>query len=383
MKHFAFTCVLLGFLISAQAQIPQLINYQAVARSAGGQPVANNALVTLRFIIHSDSATGPVVFTETQTTPANQFGLVSVQIGTVLNLAAVNWAGGAYYLQVKMDPNGGTNFTDMGASQLISVPYALYAGNSATGPTGATGLPGAPGPAGATGATGAGGGVTGPTGPTGLTGVTGAYGGPTGPQGVTGPIGAQGTTGPAGPQGVAGPTGRAGIAGVTGPTGATGLAHYIGDLYGGGIIVSTWKDGSGEHGLIASLTDLTPAAWDSLLFTQIGAESPYNGNDNTSAIVGWPGTGNCAALICANYNGGGYSDWYLPARWELEQCYNALMIVGRVLGAANNFKPGFYWSSTEWAYNNGGYAWFEDFARGYNSLSTNDGVYNVRAVRRY
>ena len=82
----------------------------------------------------------------------------------------------------------------MGVSQLLSVPYALYAetaGNAGpTGPTGPQGLIGATGPQGPTGAAGTNGidGSTGPTGPQGTPGLAGADGatGPTGPQGPTG-----------------------------------------------------------------------------------------------------------------------------------------------------------------------------------------------------
>ncbi len=229
---------LLVLLLGLNAQAPQKLNYQAVVRNSGGQPVTSGT-VSVRFTIHDGTATGTPVFTETQQTTPNQFGLVNLIIGATGNLSVINWGGGAKYLQVEIDPAGGSNFTDMGTSQLLSVPYALYAGNSAAGPqgpagptgaTGAAGAPGATGPqgiAGAPGATGAG--VTGPTGPTGPTGSGGGATGPTGPQGIQGPAGATGQQGPAGTtgatgqQGNPGATGATGQAGITGPTGATGI----------------------------------------------------------------------------------------------------------------------------------------------------------------
>ena len=130
----------------------------------------------------------------------------------------------------------------MGASQMMSVPYALYSQFSSNGPTGATGptstIPGPTGSTGATGPTGATGaastavgpsGATGPTGVDGATGPTGAassVAGPVGPTGATGAtgVGTTGATGATGPTGVDGATGTVGATGATGATGvgATG-----------------------------------------------------------------------------------------------------------------------------------------------------------------
>lgn len=115
----------LFYQLSAQA--PQQFNYQAIVRNTSGTPVANNTAVTLRFTIHDSNASGTSVFTETQNTTANQFGLVNVQIGSVNNLTPVNWGSGAKFLQVEVDVNNSGTFTDMGTTQILSVPYALHA----------------------------------------------------------------------------------------------------------------------------------------------------------------------------------------------------------------------------------------------------------------
>src|SRR5262245_34802152 len=112
---------------SAWAQPPQMLNYQAIVRNAQGQPVTTGT-VNMRFSIRETSETGAVVFQETQLLTPNQFGLVTAKIGNGGgNLSSVNWASGAKFLEVEMDATGGTTFTSMGASQLLSVPYALYA----------------------------------------------------------------------------------------------------------------------------------------------------------------------------------------------------------------------------------------------------------------
>src|ERR1043165_8036571 len=232
----AFTFMLL--VVFSFAQAPQMLNYQTVVRNNAGQPVGNNTPVKLRFTIHDGTSTGTSVFSEVITATTNQFGLLSVQIGSVGNLSTVSWGNGAKYLQVEADLNNTGTYNDMGASQLISVPYALYAQNSNPGPTGATGDAGLPGPTGVTGANGLNGttgatgaqGNPGPTGPAGNDGQNGLKGvsAPTGLQGVPGQNGPNGTTGPTGPQGAAGQnglngaTGSTGVQGVRGNTGATG-----------------------------------------------------------------------------------------------------------------------------------------------------------------
>jgi hypothetical protein len=189
MKYLNKYLSLLGVLLTLNlsAQVPQQINYQAVARNAAGAVLVNQS-VGLRFTIHDNTATGTPFYQETFSgITTNQFGLFSVPLGAGAQVgagtfAAINWGTNAKYLQVEIDPAGGTSYINMGTSQLNAVPYALYAANSvpgATGPTGAgvTGPTGANGVTGTTGATGAtGAGVTGPTGASGATGATGATG---------------------------------------------------------------------------------------------------------------------------------------------------------------------------------------------------------------
>jgi hypothetical protein len=177
--------------VSAQAP-PQGINYQAVARGTTGAELTNTPLI-VRIGIYSDNPPTTLAYEETQNVTTNAFGLFNLVIGqgTQTSPGAFNsilWANSAYYLKVEID--GGSGFTNMGTTQLMSVPYALFAGASAGGPTGPTGPQG---PAGATG-------IAGPTGATGTQGIAGP----------SGPNGAPGSTGPAGPTGVAGPTGAAG-----------------------------------------------------------------------------------------------------------------------------------------------------------------------------
>lgn len=213
--------VILAFLspLASYSQAPAQIKYQGVARDAAGAPVANGTL-TVRFDIHDGSATGPLIWTETHTTVAtNTYGLFSLNMGSINPLTGI-FNGGNQFLEVFVD--FGSGLVSMGTSQMLSVPYALYAETSGNGqgPTGPTGPSGDPGITGATGATG----DMGPTGAVGATGAAGANGatGPQGPTGLTGAVGATGATGATGAAGVAGVTGVTGPIGATGATGAAG-----------------------------------------------------------------------------------------------------------------------------------------------------------------
>jgi len=116
--------------LAAIAQVPQALNYQGVARNVSGTPLASTA-IGLQLIIHDGTATGTVVYQETQNPTTNSFGLYNVQIGTgnVISgtFIGINWGSGNKYLEVGIDPAGGTSYTSAGIAQLVSVPYAIFA----------------------------------------------------------------------------------------------------------------------------------------------------------------------------------------------------------------------------------------------------------------
>ncbi|MDP5169484.1 MAG: hypothetical protein NWR72_04515 [Bacteroidia bacterium] len=117
-----------AFLFTLQAQ-PDLFNYQTVVRTPQGQIISDQS-VSFRFSIREGSETGSVVYQETHNTQTNEFGLVSLRIGSGVSggsLASVNWGANTHYLQVELDPAGATNYQDLGTSQLLSVPYAVHA----------------------------------------------------------------------------------------------------------------------------------------------------------------------------------------------------------------------------------------------------------------
>jgi hypothetical protein len=336
--------------VSTHAQAPQKMSYQAVIRDASNTLVANQT-VGMQVSILQGSASGTAVYLETHSPATNTNGLVSIEIGggtvTAGSLAAIDWANGPFFIKTETDPTGGSNYIITGTTQLLSVPYAMYAASSGSsipgpqGPQGPAGNDGAPGPQGPQGLTGA----TGPQGPIGLTGPTGPQG-PAGATGAQGPVGAQGPQGPQGLPGANGTNGSNGqntlvktttetagvncttggvkleygldansngvldvtevnatltkyvcngAVGATGATGPQGLMgpntpgtfnHFIGEQFGGGVIFHLWKDALGnEHGLIVDISDLSNSqVWSNEFFIGIGNSARSTWNGNANSL---------------------------------------------------------------------------------------------------
>ncbi|WP_396141411.1 DUF1566 domain-containing protein [Flavobacterium sp.] len=183
---------------------------------------------------------------------------------------------------------------------------------------------------------------------------------------------------------------------TTGNTG--GFTHYIGELFGGGIVVSVWKDVQGvEHGLILSLTNIGASVWSNVDNIQIGvtAQSTIDGYTNSLAIINQSGHTNSAAKICDDYTAGGYTDWYLPAIFELKKCFDQVLEINQVLGETNGFEVTqelSYWSSTESNFTEApNSAWYcdESGVNYYNFNGCNycrgakNYVNKIRAVRKF
>ncbi len=114
------------------SQTPQKINYQGVARDASGNIISSP--IGLKFEIFQGSPGGTLVYEETNNQTPSSVGIFTAAIGggTVVsgNFSLINWAAGPYFITVSMDPLGGTSYSTMGTSELLSVPYALYAENA-------------------------------------------------------------------------------------------------------------------------------------------------------------------------------------------------------------------------------------------------------------
>ncbi len=129
MKNI-YLLILLFIGVSASAQSPDKMSYQAVLRDANGE-ILKNQDVSIQFSVLQTSISGTSVYQEDHKLTTNSNGLVSVHIGTGTvssgDFSTIDWSEGPYFLQSEIDPNGGTNYVIRSTSELVSVPYALYA----------------------------------------------------------------------------------------------------------------------------------------------------------------------------------------------------------------------------------------------------------------
>lgn len=130
MKSIHLTVLLLLLGSSIFAQPPQAFKYQAVVRDNAGE-ILQNLEVGIRISIHDETTGGTIVYQETFIQSTNDFGLLNLEVGTGIpvigNFHYVDWDNNAKFLELEIDPDGSTNYTSLGTSQLLSVPYALFA----------------------------------------------------------------------------------------------------------------------------------------------------------------------------------------------------------------------------------------------------------------
>jgi hypothetical protein len=149
--------------------------------------------------------------------------------------------------------------------------------------------------------------------------------------------------------------------------------YKIGDAAQGGIVF--WVDDTGQHGLIAATADQSAAlTWSTGTWcNKVRNDGIKTGKINTDAIIAVFGPASYAAQICAQYLGGGYGDWYLPSKYELDLLNQQQAVVG-------GFGGSMYWSSTETDPNN---AWGEIIPGGLQGVNPKTSGFRVRAIRRF
>jgi len=409
MKQIYTILVLVLITARVFAQTPEKMSYQAVVRNSSDQLITNQA-VGMQISILQGGVTGTAVYVETQTPITNANGLVSIEIGngTVVNgdFTTIDWANNTYFIKTEIDLTGGINYTITGTSQLLSVAYALHAKtaesiegvitetdpvyiswnksyNDLTNKPNITDTVTA---------------VLDTTtqfvrteldddpnneiqtiSRTGLT-VTLSNGGGTFQDSINTYIAG---------------TGINITNNIISAMGSGTSGHYVGELYGGGIVFYIYDNG--QHGLIASLDDLdggSGVAWSATGDVEIGASAKtfYDGTSNTTAIVAQDNTVGYAATLCDSYSNAGVSDWYLPSSWEINLLYNSAFVISKILESdgdvstngfnAEKISPtnGRYWSSTEF---NSSYAWSYRFTDGTTGISNKSDTYRVRAVRGF
>lgn len=278
LKMMGCFLLLLFFFHKVNAQAPKAFYMQAFVSNENGQTIISQA-VGVEIQIVQGGPGNSAIYTETHEAFTNSVGAIDLMIGlgnsSTENFNSIDWENGPYYMRLSIDKTGGTNYSLMGVSQFLSVPYAFCARNL-IGPPGVFGLQGPAGPDGLPGPQGAPGqscvvgtdpcwgfGPPGPQGPDGPQGSPGLMGldtdgircwdlnannqsdigedtnadglfniddctiqGPQGAQGITGPMGQKGQRGPTGPIGPTGPEGEQGDPGPTGTKGEPSFAFW-------------------------------------------------------------------------------------------------------------------------------------------------------------
>jgi hypothetical protein len=104
--------IITAVILSASvfAQVPQKMSYQAVIRNSSNTLITSKA-VGIKISILQGSASGTVVYSETQTPTTNANGLVSIEIGGGTGFNSIDWSNTSYFLKTETDPTGGTNYT--------------------------------------------------------------------------------------------------------------------------------------------------------------------------------------------------------------------------------------------------------------------------------
>jgi hypothetical protein len=90
----------------------------------------------VRISILPNSATDAPVYVETFNPTTTSLGLINLQIGLGTpetgTFGSISWGSAPFFMKVEIDPAGGTSYTDMGTTQLLSVPYSLYSKSAQT-----------------------------------------------------------------------------------------------------------------------------------------------------------------------------------------------------------------------------------------------------------
>jgi len=170
--------------------------------------------------------------------------------------------------------------------------------------------------------------------------------------------------------------------------GGAPLSHYVGELYGGGVVFYVYRDANGvEHGLIVSPKELNLAVWDPTNKDVASTLNEWDGLSNTLAIISVGGASSSAAGLCGNATQGGQTDWYLPSVRELDLLHQSLFNVNKTLLSVANFDAidasgARYWSSTQYS-DLYAYSWSFNLYEPHYQGTNKDSFGNVRAIRAY
>lgn len=135
-KLTIFFAFLLMLSLAAFSQAPNSFKYQSMVRKVDGSALANQS-VKVKISILKGSTSGTSVYSEVHSSTSNAFGIVNLNIGEGSEksgtISTIDWSTDLYFVKIEMDETGGVNYTLSSVSQLLSVPYALFAAKSGNG----------------------------------------------------------------------------------------------------------------------------------------------------------------------------------------------------------------------------------------------------------
>ena len=391
MKRIFTIAAALLMTVNLLAQAPEKMSYQAVVRNASNSLITSQAL-GMQISILQGGAAGTAVYVETQSPTTNANGLVSLEIGTGTlvsgNFTTIDWANDTFFIKTETDPTGGTSYTITGTSQLLSVPYALYAktsgssSNAVYAPT-ATFIHIADIP------------IDGTinffdvSSNTSNTPTTWAW-----------DFGDGNTSIQQHPSNTYAVFATYTVTLIVSNNAGTDTTTTniiveppaIGGFYQGGVIFYILQVGdvgyvAGEtHGLICDVNALQRSQWGCNGTTISGAdgEAIGTGKQNTIDIEAGCSTTNTAADRCANLTLNGYSDWFLPSIGELSKMdNNRLAFNTAALLNGGSSIMGNIWSSTEENQSPTQAYFLSNGSSGGWSSTSKGGNFRVRAVRAF
>ena len=364
MKKLFIVLFSILLTVSIFAQVPQQMTYQAVVRNSASKLVVNHA-IGVKISILKTSASGEAVFTEiyNPNPETNANGLLTLSIGSGIatkgDFSTIDWSADKYFIKTELDPTGGTAYSIVGTSQLLSVPYALHSKT-------ADNLKG------------------------GIVESDPIY--------KSSPAFGIKNTDITNWNNKQGPMqAGSGIVFKNNKLGITTISekkYEIGDFAQGGIVF--WLDETGEHGLVCAKSDLKEQSGDRWYagtygYTRANGNGPYAGADNTVIIIATQiaigdDLNTYAAYLCnaleLKENGKSYGDWYLPSTNELIIMYqnkDAINSTAKANGG-NDIQNDNYWSSNDYTDQEAEYI---NFASGNFGRMNKKNSLKVRAIRRF
>jgi hypothetical protein len=185
------------------------------------------------------------------------------------------------------------------------------------------------------------------------------------------------------------------ISGVPTWVGGTPPIVNIGDLIEGGVVfyiapspIDLDGDGDLDTGLVSAIEDQGQLQWfnGSLITTGASHIGIGTGTTNTRKIINIQGVSlsNYAAGLASLYQGGGYTDWFLPSKNQLKRMFNKKddINVGSIAsGGSVLTNTVYYWSSTEYDYSSAyAYKYQGDSS---SIIAKNVSTYKIRAIRAF